>query len=415
VEVRDENTGLLLEHLFRHQSGRLIAHLAGVLGPQHLDLAEETVQEAMVRALRSWPFQGIPENPAAWLYRTAQNIAIDHLRRGRLFGTSTEELAEGLLQTPPLPYAGDQVPDDELRLMLMCCHPEISREAAVALSLKIAGGFSVREIARAFLVEESAIAQRIVRAKRQIREKQLTLEMPSGLEAARRIESVLEVLYLLFNEGYTAHDGDALIRQDLCGEALRLASLVAGSRLATPASHALTALLALQAARFRARVNAEGDLVPLEEQERTLWDAGLIARGFRHFELSMMGGERVTAYHVQAAIAATHARARDGGETPWDVILALYDQLMAVAPSAVVALNRAVAVWKVRGALEGLRAVESLGADLREYHLYHAVLGHLLLALGRREEAARSFSAAIECPCSEPERRLLRRLLLACG
>jgi RNA polymerase sigma-70 factor (ECF subfamily) len=206
-----------------------------------------------------------------------------------------------------------------------------------------------------------------------------------------------------------------LIRQDLCGEALRLASLVAGSRLATPASHALTALLALQAARFRARVNAEGDLVPLEEQERTLWDAGLIARGFRHFELSMMGGERVTAYHVQAAIAATHARARDGGETPWDVILALYDQLMAVAPSAVVALNRAVAVWKVRGALEGLRAVESLGADLREYHLYHAVLGHLLLALGRREEAARSFSAAIECPCSEPERRLLRRLLLACG
>jgi RNA polymerase sigma-70 factor (ECF subfamily) len=395
----------------------MVAHLTRLLGPAHLELAEETVQEAMLRALQTWPYQGVPENAPAWLFRVAHNIAIDAVRRNRTLGEKTDAIVNELSHSasvPDDPYLEDQLRDDELRMIFMCCHQEVPRDARVALSLKTVGGFSVREIARAFLADDAAVAQRLVRAKRQIREGRLTFDMPRGSELKRRLDSVLEVIYFMFNEGYAAHAGEDLIRQDLCLEALRLGRLVAASSIAEPRVDALTALMALETARLPARVDESGDLILLEHQDRSRWDQRLIALGFHHFDRSMAGDE-VSVYHVQAAIAATHARAVDPQSRDWPMILDLYDDLLALNPSPVVALNRAVAVARVRGPAEALAAVEPLRSDpkLRGYYLLLAVRGHLLLELGRRSEAASCFQAALECPCSEPERRFLRRKLQA--
>lgn len=410
-------SNVLLEHLFRRQAGRMVAYFTRLFGPAHLELAEETVQEATLRALQTWPYQGVPENAEAWLFRVARNTAIDAIRRHRfLVG---DAMLAGIAQSDgPAgdPLLEEQLRDDELRMIFMCCHPEISREARVALSLKTVSGFSAREIARAFLADEAAVAQRLVRAKRQIRERGLTLEMPHGEELKRRLDSVLEVIYFVFNEGYAAHQGQDLIRQDLCAEALRLGRLVASSSIALPKVHALVALMALQAARLPARVDEGGDLVLLESQDRNRWDRELIGLGFHHLELSMVGDE-VSEYHAQAGIAATHARAGDAESIEWPLILEFYDQLLAMNPSPVAALNRAVAVAKVRGAEQALAEIENLAREpkLRDYYLLLAVRGHLLLELGRRDEAARDFNAALEMPCSEPERRFLRRKLEACA
>ena len=411
--------GALLEHLFRHHAGRMVAHLARLLGPAHLDLAEESVQEAMLRALQTWPYQGTPENPAAWLSRVAHNAAIDALRRNRALGEKTGAIVGELSRVATTGPADldieEQLRDDELRMIFMCCHPEISRDARVALSLKVASGFSVREIARAFLADDAAIAQRLVRAKRQIRDLRLTLDIPRGPELKQRIDSVLEVIYFMFNEGYAAHEGDDLVRQDLCFEALRLGRLVVSSSISEPRVHALVALMAFQAARLPARVDGAGDLVLLEDQDRSRWDRSLIAFGFHHFDQSM-NGDTVSEYHAQAAIAATHARAPDAQSIDWPVILELYDQLLAISASPVVALNRAVAVAKVRGAAEALKALEPLERELklRDYYLFLAVRGHMYWQLGRRMEAAHCFRSALERPCSEPERRFLRRVIEKC-
>ena len=412
-------TGALLEHLFRHQAGRMVAHLTRLLGPGNLSLAEETVQEAMLRALQTWPYQGLPENPAAWLFRVAHNVAIDAVRHNQVLGEKTDaivaELARAAIVEPNHPDIEEQLRDDELRMIFMCCHPEISRDASVALSLKTVGGFSVREIARAFLADAATIAQRLVRARRQIREQHFTLDMPGGGELKQRLDSVLEVIYFMFNEGYASHEGEELIRQDLCMEALRLGGLVASSSIAEPRVDALVALMALQAARLPARVDHAGDLVLLEDQDRGRWDAQLTGLGFYHFDRSM-AGDAVSEYHVQAAIAATHARASVTASRDWPLILHLYDQLLAINPSPVVALNRAVAVAKVYGPAKALKAIAPLENDpkLRDYYLLLAVRGHLLLELGRRNDAAVSFRAALACPCSEPERRFLRRKLESC-
>ena len=415
------DTGVLLEHLFRHQSGRVVAHLARVLGPARLDLAEESMQEAMLRALQAWPYQGVPENAAAWLFRVAHNSAIDALRRGRFLeqnaGAMMAELTRSTAIVPGDPDFEHQLRDDELRMIFMCCHPEIPRDARVALSLKTVGGFSVREIARVFLADDAAIAQRLVRAKRSIRERQLTLDMPSGADLERRLDSVLETIYFIFNEGYAAHEGEDLIRQDLCFEALRLGRLLAASSPASPRAHALVAVMALQAARLPARIDEAGDLILLEDQDRSRWDQHLIAMGFHYLSLSA-SGDQVSEYHVQAAIAALHARAENLATSDWPAILELYDQLLSISgASPVVALNRAVAVAKVHGPAKALATIDSLdeNSQLRDYYLLLAVRGHLLLELGHREEAAASLRAALACRCSEPERRFLRRKLTLCG
>lgn len=413
-------TRVLLEHLFRHQAGRIVAHLVRLLGPAHLDLAEEMVQEAMLKALQSWPYKGLPENPEAWLFRVARNAALDAVRHRRMADGKAEVLTAELDRPTQLnetdPDFEEQLRDDELRLIFMCCHPEIGRDASIALSLKIAGGFSVREIARAFLADEAAIAQRLVRAKKQIRDKGLTLEIPSGRELAERLVAATDVIYFLFNEGYAAHEGEDLIRQDLCTEAMRLGWLMAQSSIANPRVHALVAVMALQAARLPARTDEAGDLILLEEQDRSRWDQHLIAMGFREFDLSMAGDE-VTEFHVQAAIAATHARATDMHAVEWPLILELYGQLFELNSSPVVALNRAVAIAKVHGAAEGLAALEPLSQDVKmqSYYLYLAVRGHLLLELGENAAAAECFQAALERRCCEPERRFLRRKLRECG
>jgi RNA polymerase sigma-70 factor (ECF subfamily) len=384
----------------------MVAHFTRLLGPAHLDFAEDAVQEAMLRALETWPHQGIPENGAAWLYRVAHNVAIDTARRSKLLGDKTDaiiaELTRSAQSAPDDPEIEEQLRDDELRMIFMCCHPPLTRDSSVALALKTVGGFSVREIARAFLSDEAAIAQRLVRAKRQLRDSGLALDLPD----AKSLTSVLDVLYFMFNEGYSACQGENLIRRDLCHEALRLTRLVATSSLSTPRTHALAALMSFHAARLPARVDAAGDLILFDEQDRSLWDQNLIALGFAHFNQSI-GGEDISEFHVQAAVAATHARGSD-----WSTILELYDQLFALNPSPVIALNRAVAISKVHGPAAGLDAIPD-DPKLESYHLLLAVRGHLLAELGRFEEAAQCYRSAIERPCSIPERRFLQKKLNA--
>jgi RNA polymerase sigma-70 factor (ECF subfamily) len=407
----------MVDHLFRDRAGQMVAYLARLFGPAHLELAEEVVQDALVKALQQWPFSGIPDNPDGWLFRVARNGALDALRRDATFrgkaAAIAAELASPVHDALAPPALDAALADDELRMMFMCCHPSLPRDARVALSLKTVGGFSVPEIARAFLAAEATIAQRLVRARRQIRDMGLALELPAPADFAARLDSVLEVIYLLFNEGYNAHAGDDLIRLELCREALRLGRLVADSPSTTaPSAHALVSLMALQAARLPARVDDEGELVLLEDQDRSLWDAALIGLGFRHLARSAEGAVQ-TAYHLQAAIAAVHAGTRDPDRTAWDRILSLYDELFALTRSPVVALNRAVALSRVQGAHAALAAIAPLEAEpaLASYYLLPSIKGRLLAELGRTDEAAAAYRLALQRPCTEPERRfLLRRL-----
>jgi RNA polymerase sigma-70 factor (ECF subfamily) len=412
----------LVDHLFRDRAGQMVAWLTRVFGPAHLELVEEVVQDALLKALQQWPFSGVPDNPAGWLFRVARNGALDVLRRDASFRGRSADIAAELTRTADgvlrdETVIDDVLKDDELRMVFLCCHPAIAPDARVALSLKTVGGFSVKEIARAFLAAEPAIAQRIVRAKRQLRDTRASFELPAGGDLALRLESVLEVVYLLFNEGYSAHHGDDLVRIDLCREALRLARLVAGSPVTgVPAAHALTALIAFQAARLGARTDDAGEMVLLEDQDRALWDARLTSLGFRHLERSA-AGNAITAYHVQAAIAAVHAGAPSAAATRWDIILQLYDDLLAINPSPLVALNRAVAVAKVSGAAAGLDALAAIEREppLRNYYLLPSVKGRLLAEVGDRPGAAAAFRAAMAQSCSEPERRLLARRLSDLG
>ena len=408
----------MVDHLFRNRAGQMVSYLTRLLGPQHLELAEEVVQEALIKALQRWPHTGVPENPAAWLFQVARNAALDAVRRNSLFSEKQPALVAELERavSPAMDLSGADLRDDELRMIFMCCHPALSRNACVPLSLKTVGGFSVTEIARALLADETAIAQRLVRAKKQIRDSGISFELPVGAALAERLDTVLETIYLMFNEGYAAHSGEDLIRLDLCGEALRLGRLIADSGVTQPRVHALVALMAFQAARLPARVDELGDIVLLEEQDRGRWDQRLIALGFQHFGKSAEG-EEISEYHIQAAIAAVHARAQTAERTDWREILALYDDLLEVNDSPVVALNRAVAVSRVHGAVAALAELEALAnqAALRSYYLLPAVRGHLLMDLGRMEEAAFALREAMGMPCSEPERRFLRRKLEECG
>jgi RNA polymerase sigma factor (sigma-70 family) len=408
-----DSTRRLVDDLFRTRAGQMVAWLTRLFGPEHLDLAEEVVQDALLKALQHWPYAGIPDNPAAWLYRVARNGALDAVRRHAVFRTREADVRAELTRSVADRFDPPDIADDELRMVFMCCHPSLPRDARVALSLKTVGGFSIAEIASNLLTSDAAVTQRIVRAKRTIRELGLTLDLPRGAELMTRLESVLEVVYLLFNEGYNAHAGEHLVRIDLCREALRLGRVVAASpRTGEPAAHALVALMAFHSARLPARVDDAGEVVLLENQDRSVWDRRLIALGFAHLERSAAGA-RVTAYHVQAAIASLHAEAPDADHTRWRRILDLYDELMAIAPSPVVALNRSVAVARVHGPAAALPEIERLdgAAPLARYYLVAAVKGRLLDELGDAEGAARAYTAALDCSCSDPERRLLQRRL----
>jgi RNA polymerase sigma-70 factor (ECF subfamily) len=412
MAAADDDARRLVDRLFRTESGRLVAHFTRRLGPSQIDLAEEVVQDALVKALQHWPYRGVPRNPSGWLYRVAANEAFDRLRRQTAFDARAAELARTLDaaaagRVPPVEPS--PIADDELWMMLLCCHPALSPDARVALALKTVGGFSVGEIARALLSTERAVAQRLVRAKRVLRRSALLpAETPRRAWTAR-VDSVLDVIYLLFNEGYGAWAGDNLVRADLSGEALRLGRIVAGAPdVATPRAHALVALMALHAAREPARVNARGELVTLDEQDRTRWDASLLVLGFRSLERAMAGADE-TAFHLQAAIAATHAAAPTAADTDWRTILTLYDALARIDPSPVVRLNRAVAVARVHGPDEGLAAIARLAREpaLRLYHLLPAVEAELLAESGRPRAARRAYRRALQRQCTNPERRHL--------
>ncbi len=412
----------LVDHLFRHHAAAMLSALSRRLGLENLELAEEVVQDAMLQALRLWPHHGIPENPRGWLTQVARNKALDLVRRRSVFRRKQRALEERAVVEAELAQlglpedAGDPFGDDQLAMIFACNHPALASEARVALTLKAACGFSVPEIARAFLTPEATIAQRIVRAKRLIREQDVTLALPEPDQLPSRLDSVLQVIYLLFNEGYAAHRGDALIRQDLCGEAIWLADRLAHRpETALPKSHALLALMLLQASRLPARQDEAGELVLLADQDRSLWDAALIHRGLRHLGHASEGDE-MTVYHLQAGIAAVHAVAPDHASTDWPGVLSLYDSLCAVADSPVVALNRAVALAMVAGPAVALAAIDAIH-DLRtleRYALLHATRADLLLTLGRRDEAESAYCAALESICSEPARRFLERRLDDC-
>jgi RNA polymerase sigma-70 factor (ECF subfamily) len=393
-----------IEHLFRRSAGQMVAALARVVGADRIDLAEEVVQDALIRALEVWRYRGVPDNAPGWLYRVARHRALDLLRRDV---TLRQKLA--LLPPPdvfdaPDSGAGSPFADDELALIFLCCHPALTPDSRVALTLRIAGGFSVEEIGAALLTEPGAIAQRIVRAKRVLREHGADLTLPDPGAALERLDSVLVCLYLLFTEGYDAHGGDEAVHENLCFEAIRLAELLAAHRRTdSPALRALLALMYLQASRLRARCE-DGELVLLDDQDRNRWDPALVAAGMRHLDAAARG-EELTTYHVEAAIAAEFA----AGDADWRSILGLYDQLLALSPTPVVRMNRAVALGKVQGpdaALVELVALLEYPA-MRRYHLLPALLGQFYAESGQQTEAIEAYRAALRLPCNAAERRFI--------
>lgn len=422
VRMTDSATHRAIDAVWRIESARLIAGLARMVRGD-VGLAEELAQDALVAALESWPDSGVPDNPGAWLMATAKRRAIDRLRRHTLQARKHEEIARELEEVQadtalaPEIAADDDIGDDLLRLVFVACHPVLSMEARVALTLRMLGGLTTDEIARAFLVPEPTVAQRIVRAKRTLAEAQVPFEVPRKDELAERLASVLGVVYLIFNEGYSATAGDDWMRPALCEEALRLGRVLAGLAPAEPEVHGLVALMEIQASRAAARTGPSGEPVLLLEQDRARWDQLLIHRGLAALERAEKLGGAFGPYALQAAIAACHARARTAEETDWTRIAALYDALSQLTPSPVVELNRAVALSMAFGPAAGLELVDQLTGEpsLQRYHLLPSVRGDLLYKLGRMDEAREEFLRAATLTRNEREKTFLRDRAAACG
>jgi len=399
----------------------MVATLTGIFGIGHLSLAEDVVQEALARALQTWPFYGVPQNPPAWIMRTARNLALDVVRREKVFREKEPEVIRLAEDKSSEPYgaifAEHEIADDRLRLMFLCCHPLIPAEAQAALALKTLCGFSIAEIARAFLTTEAAIAKRLTRAKQKITGAKIPFEIPAGVELTRRLDGVLHSLYLLFNEGYKASAGENLVREDICTEAIRLASLLAEHSAGNhPETHALLALMLLNTSRLPARTDAEGRLLRLRDQDRALWDQSLIARGMFHLAQSAVGG-KISEYHLQAGIAACHCAAKNYESTDWPGILSCYDSLLELDHSPVVALNRAVALAEVKGPQAGIDAIHAIKnrQPLESYYLFHAVLGEFQSQLNHGSEAAVHFRKAFELAEINSEKAFLAKRLENCG
>jgi RNA polymerase sigma-70 factor (ECF subfamily) len=393
-----------VERAYRESSGRAVATLVRFLGD--IDLAEEAVQEAFTVAIERWPRDGVPSNPGGWIVTTARHKALDRLRRES--SRPSRERQATLLNENEGEEAGP-MPDDQLRLIFTCCHPALSPEAQLALTLRLVAGLQTTEIARAFLVPEPTVAQRLVRAKRKIRAAKIPYRVPRDAELVGRLPFVLAVVNLVYNEGYTASAGDALIRTELCAEAVRLARLLAELMPDEPEVLGLLALLLLTEARRPARTAADGSLIRLADQDRGRWDRELVAEG-QDLVRACLRRNRPGPYQLQAAIAAVHADAAVATDTDWRQILALYDQLMIVAPTPVVALNRCVALAEAEGPAAALRQLDAIDQpDLAGYHLFHAARADLLRRLGRPAEAAIAYNAAIERTGNETERSFLIR------
>jgi RNA polymerase sigma factor (sigma-70 family) len=409
-----------IDAVWRIESPRLIAGLARMT--RDVGVAEDLAQDALVAALEQWPESGVPDNPGAWLMSTAKHRAIDRFRHGAMADRKHAELAREIEDEQRLAAddlaatVDDDIGDDLLCLIFTACHPVLSTDARVALTLRLVGALTTTEIARAFLVKEPTVAQRIVRAKRTLAEARVPIEVPAGGERDERLASVLEVIYAIFNEGYSATAGDDVLRPGLCEDALRLGRVLAGLAPGEPEVHGLVALMELQASRFAARVGPAGEPVLLLDQDRARWDYVLIGRGLQALDRAQTLGRPLGPYTLQAAIAACHARARSAEDTDWTRILALYDGLVALPRSPVVELNRAVAVAMAIGPQAGLELADELRAEplLEGYHLLPAVRGDLLEKLGRAGEAAAEFERAAALTANQRERALLLARSRAC-
>jgi RNA polymerase sigma-70 factor (ECF subfamily) len=410
--VTATETHRAIDAVWRIESARLIGGLTRIV--HDVGVAEDLAQDALVAALEQWPESGIPDNPGAWLMATAKHRAVDRLRRTKLLERKHEELGRELavqeMAVPDLAAAlDDEVGDDLLRLMFISCHPALSTEARAALTLRLLGGLTTDEIARAFLVPKATIAQRIVRAKRTLAEKRVPFEVPRGAELAARLSWVLEVIYLIFNEGYSATAGGDWMRPALCEDALRLGRILAELAPQEPEVHGLVALMEIQASRSRARVSPSGEPILLFDQNRALWDQLLIRRGLAALERATKLGGALGPYAVQAAMAACHARARIPEETDWARIVALYEALAQLTPSPIVELNRAIAIGMAAGPRAGLELVDALTSEpsLKAYHLLPSVRGDFLVKLGRFDEARAEFERAASLTRNTRERDLL--------
>jgi RNA polymerase sigma-70 factor (ECF subfamily) len=404
----------LVGELFRREAGKISAWLARLLGPARLDLIEDAVQDAFGAALARWPLDGVPARPAAWLAVAARNKALDRLKRAARLEPFDESAAWRLGFSDPEETGRI---DDTLALMFVACHPALERDEQTMLTLKSVCGFDVKEIARAYLSTPEAVTQRLVRAKRRIRELRLGFEIPEGPHLAARLPSLIEAIYLLFNGGYTSGEGAELIARALCAEALRLAGLLTAHRAtATGEGHALAALISFHHARADARTGEAGALILLAEQDRALWDRTLIAQGFEHLRAAM-SSPVLTPLHVEAAIASVHAAAPSFDDTDWRMLSRYYVLLEELKPTPVVQLNAAIALAHAEGAGTGLARLDALAGlrKLARYALYHAARGDLLLKLGRSRDAAAAFARALDCPVNDAERRHLERRVTACG
>lgn len=405
----------LVTDLFRHRYAQLLASLCRTLGPGRLDLCEDVLQEAMLRALRVWPADGVPASPEAWLFQVARNAARDTLRRRCLGDRIEAERQRTRDSVDPAISDPESIADDTLRMLFLCSHPDVPPDARLPLLLKNVCGFSVPAIARALLQKEATIYQRLVRAKAKLQQ-QTEFAMPAEADLPPRLDLVLSAIYLLFNEGYRSHAGAELVRADFVDEAVRLCALLLQQpTLGHSKVHALLALLLLLGARSPARVDASGELVPLAQQDRSLWNRAWLQCGFHHFRAAI-GGDQLTPFHVEAAIASLHAGAVSYAATDWQRILRQYDLLLTMQDTPVVRLNRAVATGKVHGPSAGLRQLETIAGEaaLSDYGLWAAVKAQFHWELGDHAAAASALQQALEQPCSDPEQRLLRGRLAAC-
>jgi RNA polymerase sigma factor (sigma-70 family) len=414
---KQKNANLLADHLFRHEAGKMVSALTRIFGLSHIEIAEDIVQDTFVKALQDWSFNNIPPNPQAWLYKAAKNKTIDYLRHQKHVQNYESESGSLLKSEWTMPaevnnvFLDKEISDNQLRMIFASCHPALPMESRIAFTLKTLCGFNAREIAKALLTKEVNINKRLTRAKQKLRDEHLKFEIPGGAELEERLETVYKVLYLLFNEGYSAAEAESFIRKDLCAEAIRLAEILSENITGKkPKTFALLALMCLQAARLDARLDDKGYIILLKEQDRSKWNAALISRGLEYLSRSAYGDE-LSEYHIEAAIASYHSTSDSFADTNWQEILNLYDILIRIKPNPVTILNRSIVVAEIKGVNEAIKGIINI-KELEQYYLFHATLGEFYSRISRVDEAKKHYEKALKLVSSPAEKNLIHQKLL---